>query len=51
MVEHIGMVEAIKRMEQVDNLRANANATLLPLQAELADVRLLRSSSTWSRLT
>jgi hypothetical protein len=43
MVEHIGMVEAIKRMEQVDNLRANANATLLPLQAELADVRVLRS--------
>jgi hypothetical protein len=39
MVEHIGMVEAIKRMEQVDNLRANANATLLPLLAELANFR------------
>ena len=43
MVEHMGMAEAIKRVERVNNLRVNASATMLELQAGLADVRVLRS--------
>lgn len=39
----MAMVEAIKRVERVNNLRANATATMLELQAGLADVRVLRS--------
>jgi hypothetical protein len=43
MVELMGMAGAIERMERVTQLQADASATMLELQAGLADVRVLRS--------
>jgi hypothetical protein len=43
MVELMGMAGAIEQLERVTHLQSNANATMVELQAGLADVRVLRS--------
>ena len=43
MVDLMGTAGATKRVERVTHLQSNADATMLELQAGLADVRVLRS--------
>jgi len=43
MVELMGTAGAIEQLERVTHLQSNANATMVELQAGLADVRVLRS--------